>query len=305
MSRVLVIGASSFVGSHIAKGMRDEYEVIGTYYRNKVRVDGIVPLRMPIAPESNVTEWIRVIRPEVAIYAAAIIDDREIQQNPMRALYVNTEAPLAIAEEVKRFGGNFFYLSTSKVFSGEHQGNYCEEDEPTPSGGYGKTKQRTELGLETMDQTFVLRLGTIFGLGSYGHSADIVSRILRKLWKHEEQRLIFDEYRSFFPAESIATAIKLLLNSKNISRGIFHLAGPDKDSYFSFAKTLALQFGFSHQSLMPVKGEEFRGEMAASGGARGFDLSLDGTRFTDMLNIRWGTLTESIANLKRNLKTNY
>lgn len=305
MSRVLIIGASSFVGSHIARGMRDEYEVIGTYNRHKVRIDGIVPLRMPIAPAANIPEWIRTIRPDVVVYSAAVIDDRQIQQDPGAALFVNSEAPLMIAEEVKRMGGRFFYLSTAKVFSGAHEGHYCEDDEPTPTGPYGQTKRRAEIALEPVDHAIVLRLGTIFGLGSHRQGSDIVSRMLRKLWRREQQRLIFDEYRSFFPAESVALGIKKLLNAKEITRGVFHLAGPDKDSYFSFAKTLALQFGFPHDSLMPVKGEEFAGEQASAGGARGTDLTLDGTRFADTLHMRWDTLSDSMMSLRRSLKTGF
>jgi len=305
MSRVLVIGASSFVGSHLCRGLRDDYEVIGTWNLHKVRIDGVVPLRMPISRETTLGEWIRAIRPHVVIYCAALIDDREIQKDSMHAVYVNAEAPLLIAQEVKRLGGKFIYLSTSKVFSGEHEGFYSEADEPTPRGTYGVTKRSAELNLEGLDHVFVVRLGTVYGLGSYRQSSDIISRLLKKIWVRDEQRLIFDEFRSFFSADLIAPALKRLINARDVSQGIFHLAGPDKDSYYSFAKSLANSFGLPTDSLTPVKGEEFHGSLAAAGGVRGNDLSLDGSKFCDTFHLRWPSLSESLIQLRKNLQQNF
>lgn len=305
MSRLLVIGASSFVGHHIVRGLRDRYEVIGTYHRNPVRIDGVASLRMPITPDSQLHEWIRVIEPEAAIYCAGLVDEREIQANPEQAMYVNSEAPLRIAQEVKRLGGRFVYLSTSKVFSGEGEGFYTELDEPAPQGPYGKTKRTAELTLEALDNVFVLRLGTVFGLGAFRQSSDIVLRVLQPLWKRETQRLIFDEYRSFFPAESVATAVSLVLNSTSVSRGIFHLAGPDKDSYYSFARALALAFGLPTDSLIPVKGAEFRGAHAAAGGARGADLSLNGLSFREAFQVKWDPLVTAAMKLRQRFKEGF
>lgn len=301
MQRILILGASSFVGSHIAMGLRNQYEVIGTYNHSKIRIDGVTPVRMPLSSTGHIADWIRLLKPDTTVYCAAIIDERQIHRDPIAALNVNTEVPSIIANEMRRLGGRFVYLSTSKVFAGDGSGFHTEWDEPRPGGAYGSTKRKAELLFEMMSGAFILRLGTIYGLGSFNHSSDIVSRILRKSWKGEEQRLIFDEYRSFFPAESVAKAVQILAGADPASQGIYHLANEEKDSYYSFAKSLAMGFGFSSDSLMPIKGAEFQSELSQSGGFRGADLTLSGKRFTETFEVKWESLAESIWRMKETL----
>jgi dTDP-4-dehydrorhamnose reductase len=301
MQRVLLIGASSFVGSHIALALREDYEVIGTHYSNRIRVNGIAPLRMALKNTDTVVDWVRVLQPDITIYCAAVVDDSKIQKDPLTALTVNTEAPIVLAEEMRRMDGKFIFLSTSKVFSGEGDGNYSELTEPSPTGAYGKSKRRAEEAFEMMTGAYILRLGTIYGLGTFQQSTSIIDRILRPLWAKERQRLIYDEYRSFFSGEQVGRAIRLVLSTSNDTSGIYHLAATEKDSYYSFAKALANCFGLPSETLVPIKGLEFSGKQAASGGPRGADLSLNGNKFCETFNVKWEELTESLYRLQEQL----
>src|SRR5688572_4346974 len=94
MKKILVLGASSFLGSNLCMALRKRYVVYGTRATRPVRVDGVPVVKLTIAPESasTVQEVVNRIRPDLVIYCPAIRAESRCKENPMEALFVNAEA---------------------------------------------------------------------------------------------------------------------------------------------------------------------------------------------------------------------
>src|ERR1700722_12707583 len=125
MKRVLIIGSSSFIGVNLAIRLRKDYRVFGTHYRNRPHVDGLTSFPLSLRPDRPLNDFLSLLKTSVIVYAAAIVNDPDVEKNPELAKFVNAEGPLICARYLEPTGGRLVFLSSSKVFSGE-DGDYEE-----------------------------------------------------------------------------------------------------------------------------------------------------------------------------------
>ena len=301
MKRLLIVGASSFVGSNLAVYFRDQYHVYGTHALNSPKIDGVTSFTFFIRPGAPVRELVRLLRPDVVIYCAAQIDDTKCKQDPDGTLYINAGAPLEFARILDETGGKFIYISSSKVFSGG-EGNYSEDDIPSPQGAYGSSKVRGEENLATLSNTFVVRLGTIFGLGAHGQNSAIINRILKQLWSGERTGFISDEFRSFLWVREVARALGHLIDARLTGPKIFHFAPSQRDTYHTFANAVGSTFGLTTAHFFPMVGKQFAGKEASAGGARGGDLTLTAGEFKRAFSYDFEEPAQSLIKIHEQLK---
>lgn len=300
MKKVLIVGASGFIGSNLTHYLKRHYRIYGTFGVNPIRVDGIVTIALPIAPASPIQQIVRRIRPDAIVYCAARIDEQQCMADPQGTLFINSEAPLLMAHAAADFGCRFIYFSTSKVFDGI-QGNYVESDPLNPQGPYGSSKLRGEESLRHYPNTVIFRLGTVFGLGSAGQKSSILNRLLRQLWTSTSASFISDEYRSFISVDEVAHAVGIAIDTRYECVGTYHLAGPTKNTYFDFATEIARTFEVMGRSIRPISGKEFAGPEALSGGRRGGDLSLSSQHFCDTFYAKFSSLPEALERIRSQL----
>jgi len=297
MKRILIVGASSFIGANIATALRGRHPIVGTYSRNIPRIDGIQTFRFTLTPGAQISELLEMTHPDVVIYCAAEVSDHLCGENPEQALYVNAEAPYHFARALQDIGKRLIFLSTSKVFSG-NQGNYAENDEALPQNLYAKMKLHGEQQLRNFENLFILRLGTIFGVGSATHKSAILNRFLWELWQDKPLSLIADEFRSFLAVSEVARAVEAVIEAPSALAGLYHLSHQERHTYFTFGKELSLVFGLVNAKLNPIPGSAFGGEMAASGGARGNDLTLDGSLFEKTFGVNFRGVIPSLVEIR-------
>ncbi|MBI4404846.1 MAG: sugar nucleotide-binding protein [Deltaproteobacteria bacterium] len=294
MKKVVIVGISSLVGSNLAVYLRKHYRVCGTYARYMPYIDNVPTFRLILQKGKPFAEAIMALKPDAVIYCAGLTDQQLCEKNPIEALYLNSEVPSRIAQIVTGYNSRFIYISSSKVFSGE-RGHYCESDEVDPVGVYGKSKYRAEEALVHYDNTFILRLGTVFGLGGYRQNS-MLNRLLNGLWNGKPTALINDEWRSFISADEVAKAIGVLIDASHSKAGTYHMGGESKHSYYTFGLSVAGLLGLPTDLLKPVPGAHFQ---TAPGLRRGADLSLVSNHFCDIFKHRIPTfeqMLEDIAN---------
>lgn len=295
MKKVLVVGASSFIGSNIAVALRDEFRVFGTFHRSRPRLDSVAMLPFSVPSPLPLNHLVDLVKPDALIYCVGVADDRVCQSDPLAALGLNGEAPAAFAALMEQRKGQFFFLSTSKVFSGE-TGGYSEDDPVHPRTVYGKTKARGEEMIHRHAGAFILRLGTIFGIGARGQNS-ILNRTWKELASGNETRYISDEFRTFYGVDFVVQALRHLLHLDPTYSGLFHLGHPKKDSYYTFAKATAAAFGLSMERAVPVSGREFT-QALGSQESRGDNLTLNGAAFERRFGLKCPSITESLESLR-------
>jgi dTDP-4-dehydrorhamnose reductase len=283
MDRILIVGVSSLVGSHLAIRLRDRFNVIGTFDRHRPNIDSIALIRLNLRRDIDWGGVLERLRPRVVFYCAAERNEKLCQEQPINALAVNAEIPASIAAAAEGLGIRTVYFSSSKVFSGD-QGDYSESSLVDPIGHYGMSKVRAEELLASYSGVFTLRLGTLFGLGPVPDRS-LLNQMRNNLLAGAPFPLIDDEFRSFQSAEWVAEASERLLKADWGQGGIYHLPSPPKESHFSFGSLLSLALGVGTEHIERVSGEEY--SLRYPGVVnRGKDTSLNGNLFESTFGIK-------------------
>ena len=189
MSRILVTGASGFVGSALVDRLaRDGRQVVaamrrpaGTYRRN---------VEIVVLPDlSGDTDWGACLKDiEVVIHVAArahILRDQDA--DPLAAFRrINCAGTLAFARSAAAAGVRRFVFVSSIKANGEVTSGraFTANDAPAPISPYGVTKWEAEQGLaligqETGLEVVVVRPPLVIGSGAKGNLG-LITKLLRR-----------------------------------------------------------------------------------------------------------------------------
>lgn len=246
------------MGSNLATYLRRHYLVYGTYAHNRPRIENVPCFQMHLDDETPILGVLKTLKPDTVLYCAGVTDTQLCERDSDLAFALNATYPGTIASALSRFGGRFVYLSSAKVFSGS-KGNYVENDFPDPQDIYGSSKRRGEEILKRYENVFILRLPTIFALGSLNQRS-MLNRLLRQLWRREQISCISDETRTFVSAHDLCHAIGLLVDADPIHEGIYHLGASHSDTYYGFATRMARIFDIPTKLINPVSGADFHSQ---------------------------------------------
>lgn len=165
MKRILIVGPHSYIGSRFQAYLQqrpEQYEAAS------------ISVRDNMWQSRDFSEY------DAVLYAAAIVHQRETDEN--RSLYeqVNCQLAAELAQKAKREGvRQFIYLSSVSVY-GVDEGLLTPETKPAPVTAYGRSKLHAEEVLRPLANSgFVvtlLRVPMVYGPGCKGNY-----RMLEKL----------------------------------------------------------------------------------------------------------------------------
>lgn len=268
MKRILVTGASGFLGWHVCSLPVKGWQVIGSYHENR---KGIFPktdhYQLNLTEKDLIWKAIKEIKPEAVFHLAAFSGTAFCEKNPDLTFPLNVEATAHLAEMCADKKIRFLFTSSEQVFDGE-KGSYAETDLPNPQNEYGKQKLEAEKRVqEIFPESAVLRIAVLFG------NASEVARSFLNQWLDAWQKMIpvtafYDEIRPFLSGRSCAGAMYHLLEQG--ASGIFHLGGAESMSRYDFGVLAKEAFGF--QTALIHKKSQKEADLTAF---RPRDLSLD------------------------------
>jgi dTDP-4-dehydrorhamnose reductase len=244
MKRLLLTGATGFVGQRLCRDLGVRYKLLGTHHGSFRETPDVTPVFFEAendSPEDLVAET----EPDAIVHCLAISSAAECARDPERAHKVNVEVTARLAAAAKKHRIRMIFTSTDQVFDGK-RGDYVEEDAPHPVGVYARTKVDAEKVLWRVFEGCE-ELLTIFRLAlSYGWSDDAhpgpVGWILKNLERGEPVTLFRDEIRSPLYVGDISRAVA---DSIEFDRsGLYHLAGRDKMDRHTMGVLIADRFGF-------------------------------------------------------------
>jgi dTDP-4-dehydrorhamnose reductase len=224
--RVLVTGASGFLGSYVHELLAHAHEVVVTSAR-KATVDSV-----------------RALEPDVVVHLAAMTNADACEAEPDRAAQANVEVTRRLARGARDSCSLFLYASTDLVFDGE-RAPYSETDEPRPVGVYGNTKlegervARAELG----ERAVALRLALLYGRArGSGARQSFAETMVRRGRAGEKVELFEDQMRMPLYVEDASESIaRLLVRAPNCP--VIHLGGPERCSRYAMGRAAFEVFG--------------------------------------------------------------
>lgn len=225
MNRILVIGASGFLGRHLL-ALRCQQETTGTFFAHGKQ--GL--LFLDLKNRESINRVVNTTKPDVVIYAAGLTDVDKCEIEKEHARILNTEAIGYIASFPKL---RVIYFSTDYVFNGESEGNR-ETDDPKPINFYGESKLAGErVVLARNPRNVVIRVSGLYDSHGSKRRPDVFEG-------NESQMLNYDDMAFSNPVhiKDVVEAARKVISSE--TSGIFHVGGPDVISRYEFQQTLFL-----------------------------------------------------------------
>lgn len=245
MKRVLLIGGSGRLGTAIRRRWSD--------------CEIVAPSRgeLDIERSAQLCDAIDAVRPDALINAAAFHDVDRCEEEPERALEVNSLAVGRAARLARDRDILFVTISTDYVFDGTTGTPYTENDAPHPLSIYGLSKLAGEYLVERLHaRAFVVRTCGVYGPGaSSSRRPSLIEHVLSQSPGGVPVRVVADVVASPTFAGDLADALRRLIESE--AYGLYHAADVGPVSWYDFARDAARQAGLK-LAIEPIPAQEWK-----------------------------------------------
>ncbi|MDO4510185.1 MAG: sugar nucleotide-binding protein, partial [Bacteroidales bacterium] len=157
MNKILITGASGFLGSRLALFLKDKYELLLPSHS-----------MLNVSREEAVIAYLEEHMPSVVVHCAALSNTWYCQQHPEESHRVNVQGTVKLAKACKRIGAKYIFMSSDQVYNATPMLRpLAEWDAQQPEGVYGQHKLEAEQrALMNNPQAIGLRLTWLYDLPS-------------------------------------------------------------------------------------------------------------------------------------------
>jgi dTDP-4-dehydrorhamnose reductase len=229
-NRILILGASGFIGNTIYKELTSYFDVYGTYNTaNKALDDNNVMFQFNVEKD-NINDTLKKVNPNYIISSlrGPFKDQLRVHQELLNYTLSSVDCKI-------------IYLSTVNVFDGKGKFPSYENDSLLADSQYGKYKVMQEKAIYKLPNSkfAILRLPLVLGVNS--------PRIIQ-LKEASKNKTDFEVYPnliiSITTANKIAQQVHYIIN-KNLN-GIFHLSSNDMIHHLELFEELSKKLELNH-----------------------------------------------------------
>ena len=248
--KLLVTGASGFLGWNLCQQAQSNWEVYGTYFSHEVKIPRVTLFKTDLKDYAALNELFNSIKPDAVIHTAAASKPNYCQTHRQEAYAINVDAAVNIARLCSERSIPCAFTSTDLVFDGKNP-RYKESDPVCPINYYGEQKAIAEQKMSEIYPAIALcRMPLMFGAPS-PVSPSFLQGMVNNLKTGKEVNLFTDEFRT--PASARAASEGLLLAVEKQVKGVLHLGGKERISRYNFGLLLADILQLSPNLIIPGK----------------------------------------------------
>ncbi|MBD2567512.1 SDR family oxidoreductase [Anabaena lutea] len=234
MQKLLITGASGFLGWHLCQLAQQEWEVYGTYHTHVLAIPNIKIVKVNLTDFQELKGIFNDIKPDAVIHTAAQSQPNYCQLYPQESYTINVTTSCHIAGLCADNSLPLAFTSSDLVFDGLNP-PYTEIDKVSPVNIYGEQKVQAEVGiLKLYPQAAICRMPLMFGKQT-PTAKSFIQQFIQILQDGKELSLFIDEFRTPVSANTAAKGLLLALAKVN---GIIHLGGKERISRYDFGKIL-------------------------------------------------------------------
>ena len=257
MKKLLLTGASGFLGWNISKFVQTDWQILGTYFKNKEGVHSNIKAdTLDLRNAEAVDDFFKNNQIEGIVHAAALSSPNDCAKMPELSFQVNVKATEYLAIKAMELDIPFIFTSSSQVFDG-NDAPYSESDTPSAISTYAKHKIEGEQAVAKANkEAVILRMPLMYGQTSPS-SKNFLNDWLGKMQRGELLKVFTDEYRTALSGQSAAWIIFEILK-KEIKGELFHLGGKERLSRAEFAFLMDEIFEPKAPNIEPCLQSDFR-----------------------------------------------
>ncbi len=163
--KILLIGASSYVGARIYFDLKDKFKIIGTYNKNPLLKTFV---RLDITDRNDVLKVFNEIKPEIVIHVANYPSPRSAVNNEDNFIKLNDVGTTNVVESANEIGAKLIFISSQAANNA--------------TDIYGKLKAKSEeLVTKTKAGYLIFRPSMIVGFSPNTTNPRPFNRILKCL----------------------------------------------------------------------------------------------------------------------------
>lgn len=248
MKKLLITGASGFLGWHLCQMAQASWDVYGTYHSHLTDIPGTTGLNLDLTHFNHLKKTLQTLQPDAVIHAAAISQPNQCQENPERSHQINVISTWNLAGLCADLQIPFLFTSSELVFDGQNP-PYRESDPVCPINLYGEQKVAAETGiLERHLDAIICRMPLMFG--AVPHAQSFIQPFIERIRTGQILNLFTDEIRTPVSGTCAAKGILLALEK---AKGFIHLGGRDRLSRYEMGLMLVEVLQIPNANLNPCK----------------------------------------------------
>lgn len=230
--RILLTGASSYVGARLYLDLQKKFKIIGTYHGTKLYEKFI---QLDTTNPEGVRKVILEQKPDAILHVAANANAKWCESHPDEARVLNQKSTESIVNVANEIGAKVILLSSFVAIQ--------------PTNIYAETKVASEeMVKKTKNGYIILRPSLIIGFSPNTTNDRPFNRILKNL--DEGSEAVYDTSWKFQPTYlgHISEVIEKVLE-QNILNETIHIAVNDLKSRYDIAKDILEPFGIPVSSV--------------------------------------------------------
>ncbi|HEX3019733.1 MAG TPA: NAD(P)-dependent oxidoreductase [Chitinispirillaceae bacterium] len=288
MKKLLITGASGFLGWNLCSVASNRYSVIAVSNNNPIELDNISKRKCDITDYHQLKNLFISEKPDAVIHAAAASNPNFCQNNPEESFKINVSASINIAGLCADLQAACIFTSSDLVFNGKNP-PYKEDDLTAPLNIYGQQKVSAEQQMRSRyENVTICRMPLMYG-DAPDSAGSFIKLWIQKLIDGNTLNLFTDEVRT--PVSALDASRGLLIALEKPGE-IIHLGGQERLSRFDIGRILYDLIGNPKSVIKPCKQKDV--PMAAP---RPTDVSLDSSKAIAM-GYNPGTIEEEVRKLK-------
>ncbi len=295
--KVLITGASGFLGWNLANLLSDKHSVVGLVHTNRLVGQKLCfdLLTGDITDEKEMLSLTKSIKPDIIVHAAAMTKPDLCQREPLLAENVNVYGTEVITKAAEVSGSSLIYISTDLVFDGA-KGMYNEDDAVNPLMCYAETKFLGEEKVRAWGgPSLIFRIAVMYGFGGPCRKS-FLDWLIGGVLRGENVKLFTDQYRSMLYIHQLSLLIEKTLENMDtwrlFSGEVFHVGGGERINRYDFGMKVAKAFSLPPGRVCPVKMSE-----VPCAAARPVDCSLDTSKVERAFNMHSYPVSEGLSHL--------
>lgn len=233
MKKMLITGASGFLGRRVAAYFRDEYEIFTPGHGE-----------LNITDSENVASAFASFRPDVVIHCAAVSDVGKCEIEQEKSWNINVNGSIHVAQVSKDVSAKCILCSSDQVYIGSAvQYPHVEEEKLVPSNLYGMGKLKAEQEcLKVNPDCVLLRLSWMYDRKTLSQTehGDFMRTLLRQIETPDPLCYPVYDRRGITDVNEVVRNLEKVMQ---LPGGVYNYGSPNDRDTFQMMKDVFEELG--------------------------------------------------------------